>query len=100
MNLQVTIERCPNEVFVHLSPVKCWDMVRERVNQEILKQHKLGKPKLLPLQPPGSVEGMEMFGFSTTEIVQVLSHMFLKLILDPRFTNFKSGEKFQLPIIL
>lgn len=90
MNLQVSLERCPSEVFVHLSPVKCWDMVRERVNQEILKQHKLGKPKLLPLQPPGSVEGMEMFGFSTTEIVQVLSHIFLKLILDPGFTNFES----------
>lgn len=71
----VSLERCPSEVFVHLSPVKCWDMVRERVNQEILKQHKLGKPKLLPLQPPGSVEGMEMFGFSTTEIVQAIQDM-------------------------
>lgn len=71
----VSLEHCPNEVFVHLSATKCWDMVRERVNQEVAKQHKLGKPKLPPLQPPGSVEGMEMFGFTTTAIVQAIAAM-------------------------
>jgi hypothetical protein len=46
-------------------------MVRERVNQEITKQHKLGRVNLPPLQPPGSLDGFEMFGFSSPEIVQV-----------------------------
>lgn len=46
-------------------------MVRERVNQEITKQHKLGRMNLPPLQPPGSLDGFEMFGFSTPAIVQV-----------------------------
>ncbi|KAM3290470.1 hypothetical protein P3S67_018759 [Capsicum chacoense] len=50
MNLQVSLEHCPNEVFAHLSAGKCWDMVRERANQEIANQHKLGKLKLPPLQ--------------------------------------------------
>lgn len=81
-SLQVSLEHCSNEVFVHLSAVRCWDMVRERVNQEITKQHKLGKLKLPPLQPPGSLDGMEMFGFSSPAIIQVIPHMFLNLILD------------------
>lgn len=68
----VSLEHCPNEVFAHLSAVRCWDMVRERVNQEISRQHKLGKPKLPPLQPPGSLDGMEMFGFSSPAIIQVI----------------------------
>ena len=69
---QVSLEDSPSEVFVHVSPARCWELVRERVNQEIAKQHKLGKLKLPPLQPPGSLDGMEMFGFSSPAIVQVI----------------------------
>ncbi|KAI3458728.1 hypothetical protein Pfo_015391 [Paulownia fortunei] len=68
----VSVEHSPSEVFVHVSPARCWEMVRERVNQEIAKQHKLGKANLPPLQPPGSLDGMEMFGFSSPAIVQVI----------------------------
>ncbi|KAG8380709.1 hypothetical protein BUALT_Bualt06G0044100 [Buddleja alternifolia] len=66
----VSVEHSPSEVFVHVSAARCWEMVRERVNNEIAKQHKLGRDKLPPLQPPGSLDGMEMFGFSSPEIVQ------------------------------
>ncbi|KAL7582325.1 putative lysine-specific demethylase JMJ16 isoform X1 [Lactuca sativa] len=66
----VSLENCVSEVFIHLSAVKCWDMVRERINQEILKLHKLGRLKLPPLQPSGSLDGMEMFGFSSPFILQ------------------------------
>lgn len=68
----VSLEHCLNEVFVHTSPTRCWEMVRERVNHEINKQHKLGKMKLAPLQPPGSLDGLEMFGFTSPAIVQVI----------------------------
>lgn len=68
---QVSMEHDSNEIFVHFSPTRCWEMVLERVNQEINKQHKLGKTKLPPLQPPGSLDGLEMFGFSSPAIVQV-----------------------------
>lgn len=64
------MEQCPSEVFVHVSAARCWELVRERVNQEIAKQHKLGRLNLPPLQPPGSLDGMEMFGFSSPIIVQ------------------------------
>lgn len=65
------MEDRPNEVFIHVSAARCWEMVRERLNLEIAKQHKLGKQNLPPLQPPGSLDGFEMFGFSSPAIVQV-----------------------------
>ncbi|CAN1765991.1 Putative lysine-specific demethylase JMJ16 [Linum perenne] len=68
----VSVEQCPAEVFVHVSATRCWEMVRERVNQEITKQHKLGKQNLPPLQPPGSLDGFEMFGYSSPTIVQAI----------------------------
>ncbi|XAR65863.1 hypothetical protein NMG60_11011845 [Bertholletia excelsa] len=71
----VSLEHCPSEVFIHVSASKCWEMVRERVNQEITKQHKLGRTKLPPLQPPGSLDGIEMFGFSSPAIMQVVQAM-------------------------
>lgn len=65
------MDHCPSELFIHVSPTKCWEMVRDRVNQEITKQHRIGKANLPPLQPPGSLDGFEMFGFSSPAIVQV-----------------------------
>ncbi|KAK9061393.1 hypothetical protein SSX86_018574 [Deinandra increscens subsp. villosa] len=66
----VSLEKDSSEVFVHLSAVKCWEMVRERVNYEISKRHKSKISNLPPLQPPGSLDGMEMFGFSSPSILQ------------------------------
>nr|XP_043631774.1 putative lysine-specific demethylase JMJ16 [Erigeron canadensis]XP_043631775.1 putative lysine-specific demethylase JMJ16 [Erigeron canadensis] len=71
----VSLEDHPSEVFVHLSPTKCWEMVRERVNNEISKQHKLRVLNLPPLQPPGSLDGMEMFGFCSPGILQGIQLM-------------------------
>lgn len=82
------MEGSPNEVFLHVSASRCWEMVRERVNQEISKQYKLGKTKLPPLQPPGSLDGMEMFGFSSPAIVQVILFSFSFL----RYQNEKKNN--------
>nr|XP_043618518.1 putative lysine-specific demethylase JMJ16 [Erigeron canadensis] len=71
----VSLENCPSELFVHLSPAKCWDMVRERINHEISIQHKLERSNLPPFQPPGSLDGMEMFGFSSPFILQEIQSM-------------------------
>ncbi|XP_071738564.1 putative lysine-specific demethylase JMJ16 [Rutidosis leptorrhynchoides] len=71
----VSLENNPSEVFVHLSATKCWEMIRERVNSEISKQHKLKILNLPPLQPPGSLDGMEMFGFSSPSILQGIQSM-------------------------
>ncbi|XWS64754.1 hypothetical protein CRYUN_Cryun05aG0030800 [Craigia yunnanensis] len=71
----VSVEHCPSEVFIHVSAARCWEMVREKVNQEITKQHRLGRTNLPPLQPPGSLDGFEMFGFSSPAIVQAIEAM-------------------------
>ncbi|XP_062006554.1 putative lysine-specific demethylase JMJ16 [Rosa rugosa] len=71
----VSLDQCPGEVFIHNSVGRCWEMVRERVNQEISRHHKLGRPNLPPLQPPGSLDGFEMFGFTSPVIVQAIEAM-------------------------
>lgn len=80
ISLQVVLEHCPSEVFVHVSATRCWELVRERVNQEIAKQHKLGRTNLPPLQPPGSLDGFEMFGFTSPAIVQVNHYLNMPFI--------------------
>ncbi|KAK9146396.1 hypothetical protein Sjap_006299 [Stephania japonica] len=67
---KVKVEQSPTEIFMHMSVYKCWDLVRERVNQEIWKQHKSGREELPPLQPPESINGFEMFGFFSPLIIQ------------------------------
>jgi len=77
-----------------MSATKCWDMVRERVNLEIAKQFKLGRKGLPPLHPAGSLDGFEMFGFSSPEIVKVIllikTHLLFKMLhLSMTSTNIK-----------
>lgn len=71
MHFQVTVENCPGEVFINVSPTKCWNMVRERLNMEIRRQLSMGRPNVPTLQPPGSIDGLEMFGLLSPEIVRV-----------------------------
>lgn len=66
----VKVETCPSEVFMHLSVTKCWEMVRDRLNEEILRQGRLGRINIPPFQPKGSIDGFEMFGFSSPEIIK------------------------------
>ncbi|KAL5232150.1 hypothetical protein ABZP36_030926 [Zizania latifolia] len=68
----VTVENCPGEVFINFSPSKCWNMVRERLNMEVRRQLSMGRPNLPTLQPPGSIDGLEMFGLSSPSIVQAI----------------------------
>ncbi|KAF8650532.1 hypothetical protein HU200_063904 [Digitaria exilis] len=66
----VTVENCPGEFFINVSPTKCWNMVRERLNMEIRRQLSMGRANLPTLQPPGSIDGLEMFGLLTPAIIQ------------------------------
>ncbi|XP_006654139.1 lysine-specific demethylase JMJ703 [Oryza brachyantha] len=68
----VTLENCPGEVFINLSPTKCWNMVRERLNMEIRRQLNMERQNLPALQPPGSIDGIEMFGLLSPPIVQAI----------------------------
>lgn len=81
--MQVKVEKCPSEVFIHVSATKCWDMVRERVNNEIRKHQNSGKVNVPTPQPPGSLDGLEMFGLTSTAIIQVnvLGDLFILSLL-------------------
>ncbi|KAK6937959.1 FY-rich, C-terminal [Dillenia turbinata] len=61
---KVTLGDSPSETFINFSAEKCWDMVLQRLNEEINKQG------LHHLQPPQSINGLEMFGFFSPHIVQ------------------------------
>ncbi|CAH1448629.1 unnamed protein product [Lactuca virosa] len=66
---KVFLEECPNESFMEVSADKCWELVLQRLNQEILKNSELasGDVRL----PPG-VNGLEMFGLSSPAIIQAI----------------------------
>nr|QEG03040.1 lysine-specific demethylase JMJ18-like isoform X1 [Cymbidium ensifolium] len=72
---KVTLEDNPEDTFMHSSPAQCWDLVRERLNQEIIKQCSLRNQELPPLQPPGSIDGLEMFGFLSPSINQLIESL-------------------------
>ncbi|KAG6395847.1 hypothetical protein SASPL_141976 [Salvia splendens] len=80
---KVTLEELPHVSFVHMSAEECWSSVCKRLNQEIQTQRSLGKEGLPPMQPPGSISGLEMFGFNTPSVVEAIE------ALDP---HHKSAE--------
>jgi hypothetical protein len=42
---KVIVGGCPTKVFIHVSVDKCWELVQERLNQEIRRQRSLDKQK-------------------------------------------------------
>lgn len=69
---QVSSEEHPGEKFSNTSAEKCWEMVLERVNEEIKRQSNLGKQRLPRLQPWESINGLQMFGFLSPPIIQAI----------------------------
>ncbi|XP_016456757.1 lysine-specific demethylase JMJ18 isoform X1 [Nicotiana tabacum] len=67
---KVSLEEHPDESFVGSSAQKCWEMVLQRVNKEITTKRNLGMQDLPPLQPEESINGLEMFGLLSPDIVQ------------------------------
>ncbi|KAI5054909.1 hypothetical protein GOP47_0030054 [Adiantum capillus-veneris] len=69
---KVTMEDHPNEVFVHGSIDKCWQMVQERVNIVIQLHRSFGKVGLPPLRSPDDIRGLELFGFTSPHIIKAV----------------------------
>ncbi|CAN6347252.1 unnamed protein product [Urochloa humidicola] len=72
---KVTLEQVPNVSFTHTSPTRCWDSIRDMVNEEIIKLQTVGKCGLPDLLPPDSVNGLEMFGFLSPQIMQEIESL-------------------------
>lgn len=78
-NCQVTLEGCPTESFSNVSAEKCWEMVLQRLSQEIKRQRGGGEGGFPDLEPFQEINGLEMFGFLSSDIIQV-KLLFLFLI--------------------
>ncbi|XP_042375263.1 lysine-specific demethylase JMJ18-like isoform X1 [Zingiber officinale] len=88
---KVSVEDNPEIYFSSTSALLCWEMVRERLNQEIVRQRNQGKIGLPELQSPESIDGLEMFGFSSPAIIRDIE------ALDPHHQTSEYWEsKFSL----
>ncbi|KAA8544808.1 hypothetical protein F0562_019601 [Nyssa sinensis] len=100
---KVTLEDCPSESFANVSAEWCWEMVLQRLNQEITRQSSLGKQGLPPLQSPQSINGLEMFGFLSTPIIQAIealdpSHQCIEYWNHKLTFNVKHLKNFETPV--
>ncbi|KAJ6301177.1 hypothetical protein OIU77_015481 [Salix suchowensis] len=67
---KVSLEKFPGETLAaDISIQKCWEMVVQRLNDEIGRRNSLGEGNLPPSQ---SINGIEMFGFLSPPIVQAI----------------------------
>ncbi|KAL9403345.1 hypothetical protein Peur_000317 [Populus x canadensis] len=67
---KVSLEKIPGETLAtDVSIQKCWEMVVQRLNDEIGRRNSLGERNLPPSQ---SINGIEMFGFLSPPIVQAI----------------------------
>ncbi|XP_075481837.1 lysine-specific demethylase JMJ18-like isoform X1 [Primulina tabacum] len=69
---KVSLEEHPHESFTNMSAQGCWEMVLQRLNQEITVQACPWKQGLSPLQPVSEVDGLQMFGFLSSSIIQAI----------------------------
>ncbi|KAM3701025.1 hypothetical protein ACJW31_05G141900 [Castanea mollissima] len=66
---KVTLEESPSETYTNVSAELCWEMVLQRLNQEIISRSSLGEQGLPPSQ---SVNGLDMFGFHSQSIIEAI----------------------------
>ncbi|MCL7023014.1 hypothetical protein MKW94_011186 [Papaver nudicaule] len=89
---KVTVEDHPDMVFTNVSAHKCWEMVVEKLNKEIRDYRSSGRPGASTLlQDPRSINGLEMFGFFSPEIVKVIEGVDASCGLENQ--QFRSNEK-------
>ncbi|CAK7357410.1 unnamed protein product [Dovyalis caffra] len=70
---KVSLEECPSETLgADVSIQKCWEMVLQRLNEEIGRRNSLAVRDLPPLQ---SINGFEMFGFFSPPIIQAIEDL-------------------------
>ncbi|KAJ4802663.1 Transcription factor jumonji (jmj) family protein / zinc finger (C5HC2 type) family protein [Rhynchospora pubera] len=62
----VSVEGSSSEVFVHVSPKRCWDLVVQKVNVLNKDFYQTNKRR------PGSIDGLELFGLSAPSVLQAL----------------------------
>ncbi|TVU18636.1 hypothetical protein EJB05_34744 [Eragrostis curvula] len=103
---KVTMEQVPEVSFTNTSPVLCWDSIRDMVNEEIKKQQSIGKLGVPDLLPSDSVNGIEMFGFLSPQIIQEIEaldphhHCLDYWLSKPSFSVNKLPSDFTKPTLV
>ncbi|BBN15534.1 [histone H3]-trimethyl-L-lysine4 demethylase [Marchantia polymorpha subsp. ruderalis] len=69
---KVTLEGNNSAVFIDDSIDTCWQTVQEQINKEIIRCRSQGHTNLPALQPPQSLHGLDMFGFTSPSIAQAV----------------------------
>jgi F/Y rich C-terminus len=74
--MQVSVEANPSEVFAHVDPKRCWDLVVQKVNginKTFYQDNKRRATRTNPfhVQKLGSIDGLEMFGLSEWTVLRV-----------------------------
>ncbi|KAL1205309.1 Lysine-specific demethylase JMJ14 [Cardamine amara subsp. amara] len=90
---RVSVEDCPNENFSNVSAEKCWQMVTQRLKLEIIKKCDQPVSSLTSLQPLESINGLEMFGFLSPHVIQVVEALDPKHQLE-EYWNQKAAKLF------
>ncbi|KAG8657404.1 hypothetical protein MANES_03G066800v8 [Manihot esculenta] len=69
---KVSLEECPREAFANVSAEKCWEMVLQRLNEEITRLNSIRERGLPPVLPLQNINGLKMFGFLSSPIVRAI----------------------------
>ncbi|PKI37517.1 lysine-specific demethylase JMJ18-like [Punica granatum] len=90
---KVTLEESPAVTFADVSAEKCWDSVVQQLKQEVARQSSLGVQGLPTFDELQTVNGLDMFGFSSPQVIQMIEAM------DPNrqctdYWNQKLGRNF------
>ncbi|KAK4752394.1 hypothetical protein SAY87_021192 [Trapa incisa] len=72
---KVVLEESPAITFVDVSPEKCWESVIEQLKQEVERQSSLGVQGLPMPENFQAVNGLDMFGFSSPQIIKTIEDM-------------------------
>ncbi|XP_021887589.1 probable lysine-specific demethylase JMJ14, partial [Carica papaya] len=99
---KVTLEGCPTESFSNVSAEKCWEMVLQRLSQEIKRQRGGGEGGFPDLEPFQEINGLEMFGFLSSDIIQAiealdLNHQLVEYWDHKHRTSGSTSETKSLP---
>ncbi|MQL97854.1 hypothetical protein Taro_030551 [Colocasia esculenta] len=70
---RVSVEERPEESFTFTSAGQCWEEVKKKLNEKIRSLYCQGKQDRTPIQVPVSLDGLQMFGFLSSPVIQVQS---------------------------
>uniref|UniRef100_A0A7N0UFV1 Uncharacterized protein n=1 Tax=Kalanchoe fedtschenkoi TaxID=63787 RepID=A0A7N0UFV1_KALFE len=89
---KVTMEDHPDLKFTDVSPQKCWEIVLEKLHQKVDEQKGQG---LLSVQPAEVIDGLQMFGFCFSPIMEAIEALDPNQLFVEYWNNRRSNKLVQ-----